>query len=335
MNAGVPMIAPEWVIWTSSRSALAWPKSRILARPFGASSQMFAGLMSRWTSPSLWAAPEPGGDLPADPQDEVDRRLLAPIEPAPERQPLEVFHRQEGHAPGLAHLVDRDDVIVLDGRGGPGLAHEAGGRLGRGGQLGSDHLEGHRAEEVGILGQEDQSHAPGADQPANAVVRQPAEFVAVPRGFEEGILREASSGVTVACGSGMVSSRRYSIVRSVPGGTLAVGRREARASVCPGPEDRSRSRWPAVLPSRFSSISSTGPSPPLRNDHGRSASAVLLAPSTGPLDGRSRGPRSTGKLHPTCGPGRRPQFRGWRHPMRARAAIENGTRLSFASVQPK
>ncbi len=62
MKAGVPMMAPDWVICTSSACMRARPKSRMIARrgpERGVSSQMFAGLMSRWTSPASWATRNP------------------------------------------------------------------------------------------------------------------------------------------------------------------------------------------------------------------------------------------------------------------------------------
>nr|WP_246196382.1 hypothetical protein [Aquisphaera giovannonii] len=43
----------------SSRSDRASPKSSSFTRPAGASSQMLAGLTSRWTSPAPWATASP------------------------------------------------------------------------------------------------------------------------------------------------------------------------------------------------------------------------------------------------------------------------------------
>ncbi len=59
MYAGVPTAVPGLVMCTSWLSVRASPKSRILTLPMGASSQMLAGLMSRWTRPRLWAAARP------------------------------------------------------------------------------------------------------------------------------------------------------------------------------------------------------------------------------------------------------------------------------------
>ena len=56
-----------------------------------------------------------------------------------ERLALEELHGQEGHAAVLAHLVDGDDVVVLDGRRRLRLAQEAlaGGRRWRPGPAAS------------------------------------------------------------------------------------------------------------------------------------------------------------------------------------------------------
>ena len=227
------MIVPARVIWTSSRSALAWPKSRILARPPGASSQMFAGLMSRWTSPDRWAAASP------EATSRPIRRIRSIEASGPGR--ASAGARCPGgipspgtRRPGLADLVDRDDMVMLDRGGGPGLAHEAGGGLGRGGELGSDHLEGHGAEELGILGEEDEAHAPRADQPADAIMRQPPELVAVAGRSEEGILGAGGGGVRPAgCGRvrGVFTARK-SIVGSPPRRARRfAGRQESRETV--------------------------------------------------------------------------------------------------------
>ena len=85
----------------------------------------------------------------------------------------------------LADLVDRDDVVVLEGRHGPGLEQEPLCGLGRAGQLRPDDLQGHRPEQVGVLGLEDEAHAALAEQPADAIVGQPTEFVRRPWRLEE------------------------------------------------------------------------------------------------------------------------------------------------------
>ena len=59
MYAGVPTTAPVLVSSDSASTGRAGPKSNTLIAPFGASSHRFAGLMSRWTRPSLCAAASP------------------------------------------------------------------------------------------------------------------------------------------------------------------------------------------------------------------------------------------------------------------------------------
>ena len=55
MYCGVPAIMPLWVRLASSM-ALARPKSVSLTRSTQFSSKIFAGLMSRCTTPCAWAA---------------------------------------------------------------------------------------------------------------------------------------------------------------------------------------------------------------------------------------------------------------------------------------
>ena len=57
--------------------------------------------------------------------------------PVVQRLALEERHGQEGDAAVLADLIDGDDVVVLDGGRGPGLAQEALPGRGPGGQAGS------------------------------------------------------------------------------------------------------------------------------------------------------------------------------------------------------
>ena len=68
MYCGVPAIRPLWVRLASSM-ALARPKSVSLTRSTQFSSRMFAGLMSRCTTPCGMGGRQGAGRLRADPQD--------------------------------------------------------------------------------------------------------------------------------------------------------------------------------------------------------------------------------------------------------------------------
>ena len=74
------------------------------------------------------------GDLHADAQD-LRRAPSGPLRSSCSCSDaaVDVLHDQVGQAVGLLDGVDGDDVVVADGGGGPGLAHEAlaGGAAGR------------------------------------------------------------------------------------------------------------------------------------------------------------------------------------------------------------
>jgi hypothetical protein len=63
---------------------------------------------------------------------------------------------------GLARIVHRQDVGVMETRGSADLAQEA-LRAERGGELGVKHLERHRAVVPEVMGQVDSGHATAAE----------------------------------------------------------------------------------------------------------------------------------------------------------------------------
>ena len=63
-------------------------------------------------------------DFATDANDLADRKLAFPLQIAIETIPLEQLHRDEGNAVFLAHLIDRDDIVMLDFGGRLGLAQE-------------------------------------------------------------------------------------------------------------------------------------------------------------------------------------------------------------------
>ena len=146
---------------------------------------MLAGLMSRWIRLWRWAAESPAAISRPIRSDEFHRWTVASVEPFGQRHSLQVLHGQERDTVFLPDLVDGDDVVVLDGRSRPSLAHEP-LRDSRGiRDLRPDDLQGDRSGEKTVFGQEDNAHAAFAQEPENAVVGQPAELSGGSRRAEE------------------------------------------------------------------------------------------------------------------------------------------------------
>ena len=91
----------------------------------------------------------------------VARRLG--VEPGAQVLPFQVLHDHVGSALVLAHVVDGDDVRVVQVGRGPGLEQEALDRLvGQAVHL-ADHLDRHPAAQGGVPGQVHLTHAPPGD----------------------------------------------------------------------------------------------------------------------------------------------------------------------------
>ena len=86
------------------------------------------------------------------------------------RLPLQQLHGDEIPAVGLSDLVDRADVRVIQGRGGPGLALEALQRRRVFLQLSGQKLQSHVPAEVEVLGLVHHAHATAAELVQDAVV---------------------------------------------------------------------------------------------------------------------------------------------------------------------
>src|SRR5262249_7165049 len=117
------------------------------------------------------------GNFPADTQHLGHGQPAAfVVKPIFQRLPLEQLHRQEGDAAVFADLVDRDDVLVLDGGGGPRLVQEA-LAVGLGDDGRPHRLESNAALQLRVLGLENDAHAAGAQYPQHAIVGESAELV--------------------------------------------------------------------------------------------------------------------------------------------------------------
>src|SRR5687768_6307679 len=110
------------------------PKSATSVDPSVVRSR-FSGLMSRWITPCRCAC-----GLGGNPYGRAHRQLPLPPEPIAERLALDERHGKPELAGGLARVVDREDVRMLEPGGEPDLALEA-FRAKCAGEIGVQYLE--------------------------------------------------------------------------------------------------------------------------------------------------------------------------------------------------
>ena len=91
---------------------------------------------------------------------------------------LDVPHRDVQDAVGLAGVVDRDDVRMVEAGGDLGLADEALPERVVIGELGTEDLQRDLAAQSDVLGQVDDRHPSAADHPDHAM---PRELASLPR----------------------------------------------------------------------------------------------------------------------------------------------------------
>ena len=147
------------------RSKRAIPKSITFTVP-SSHSQMFSGLMSRWTV-SRCGELECGTQLIGDAAHLGNREPLgqlgAAVDLLPQVVAFEELHGQERRAGGLVEVVDADDVGVGQGAGDPGLVQEPFEGLGISQELREEELDGDLFLADTVEGDEDLAHAAGAD----------------------------------------------------------------------------------------------------------------------------------------------------------------------------
>jgi hypothetical protein len=115
---------------------------------------------------------QPRGNFAGDPHRRPERQRLGILEPLLERAPLQQLHGEEGNALVLAYLVDRDDVVVLQGGGRLCLAEKPLPRLLVGGLRTAHHLEGDAAAQLRVLRQQHPAHAALTQLVQDLVVQQ-------------------------------------------------------------------------------------------------------------------------------------------------------------------
>ena len=101
------------------------------------------------------------GEGDADVEEPVERQSTAG-QGVLERSPLDQLHGHERHAVRLFDREDGDDVRMVEGGDGPGLAPEAGQALWIGGDVGGQNLERDIAAEPVIVGPIHLAHAAAA-----------------------------------------------------------------------------------------------------------------------------------------------------------------------------
>ena len=111
---------------------------------------------------------EGAGHLARNPHRIGDRQLLLAGQPVAKRLPLDVRHDVVEEAVGRPAVVQRQDVRVLQVGRGRNLGDEPLG-ADDGGQLGAQHLDGHLALVLEVLGQVHRGHAAGPELALDAV----------------------------------------------------------------------------------------------------------------------------------------------------------------------
>src|ERR1700682_3158881 len=118
---------------------------------------MFAGLMSRWTIPSAWAASSTSAISMAS-ESNVSLSSGWPVIMGFNVMPSMNSMANERTAVLLANVVDRANVGMVQGRSSLCLSLEAAEGLGIFSHLIGQELEGHEATQSGVLGLVDHAH---------------------------------------------------------------------------------------------------------------------------------------------------------------------------------
>lgn len=120
-----------------------------------------------------------GGDFATNADDVAQFRRARGSDPFFDRFALQPFHGQENDLVLLRNLIDRHQVLMLDGRQCAGLAQEALPGRGVAIEVGLHHLEGNPPAQGDVFSQEDVSHAPLAQEAQHPVHAQPANLVGI------------------------------------------------------------------------------------------------------------------------------------------------------------
>ena len=112
---------------------------------------------------------ERAGDHAREMQCFVERQLAVAVELRPQRLALDVRHDVVEEAVGLARVMQRQDVGMIEAGGDLDLAEEAVGAE-RGGELGVEDLERDGAVVLAVVGQVHGGHAAAAELALDVVL---------------------------------------------------------------------------------------------------------------------------------------------------------------------
>ena len=133
------------------------------------SSRMLPGLMSRWTSPCLWAWCNASATVATSSTAFVQRQPGL-LEPRGEVGAVDVLRDDEaGELLGAADIEDGNDVRVVEVGDGAGFGQVGFGVFGAGDQLAMRHLDGDRPLQLVVVGQVDQAEAALAQEPFDPI----------------------------------------------------------------------------------------------------------------------------------------------------------------------
>ena len=158
------------VVFVAVRSvpALAMPKSATSTRP-SVDSRMFAGLMSRWTTPAAVRGVERVGHLGEDGDRLPGFERAVLVEVVAQRRPVHELHDDRLDVTVGAGVVDRDDRRMREPGRGHRLAAEPLDERLVGGEVRMQQLHRHLAGEGLVRGLPHLRHAAGGDEAVEAV----------------------------------------------------------------------------------------------------------------------------------------------------------------------
>ncbi len=128
---------------------------------------------------------QPGGGLRTDTENLLQLQWSVTADTLLERLAGDEFHDQIGDTVFVIHAMDRDHVIVADGRGCLTLAAESFASVCVGSKFGSEDLDGDDPLQLRVVSFQHDPHAAVSDQPANFIASQPADEFCVVTGTEE------------------------------------------------------------------------------------------------------------------------------------------------------